>query len=90
MKLKCDCCHIEREFDDLEAAFWAGWDAPPHFTGYICCDLCPAVCIVMGVSHAIAHARWAENGRPSEFSVEECGPDESTSLLRRTRFAKPH
>ena len=73
--LKCQCCGIEREFTDGDEAFAEGWDAPPHFSQYICCELCPAVCIILGESHDIAHARWREKGRPADFSVAECGTD---------------
>jgi hypothetical protein len=73
--LRCQCCGIERQFSDEEDAFKAGWDAPPHFTGYICCDLCPAVCIVLGQPHTKAHALWAKEGRPTQFSVAKCGTD---------------
>ncbi len=59
-----------------EEAFRKGWDAPPHFTGYVCCDLCPAVCIVLGLAHDKAHARWAIQGRPPVFTVVDCAPDE--------------
>lgn len=75
MKLKCQCCGIEREFADAEEAFKAGWDAPPHFTGHVCCHLCPAVCVVMGLSHSKAHALWEREGRPEKFSVAKCGVD---------------
>lgn len=81
MILKCQCCGIEQDFVDGEAAFRAGWDAPPHFTGFVCCDLCPAVCIVLGASHAMAHAMWARDGRPTEFSVAKCGTDEDIQRL---------
>jgi hypothetical protein len=74
VKLKCQCCSFEREFADLEEAFQVGWDAPPHFTGYICCNLCPAVCIVGNLSHAKAHAYFQEHGRPTEFGAN-CLPD---------------
>lgn len=76
MKLKCQCCQIEQEFEDGEAAFRAGWDAPPHFSQYVACNLCPGVCVVLGKSHAKAHELWAKEGRPKEFSVEKCGPDD--------------
>jgi hypothetical protein len=71
MKLKCQCCGFEQEFLDGEAAFKAGWDAPPHFSGYISCDLCPGSLIVMGQTHKHApdHERWAKEGRPKEFEV---------------------
>lgn len=74
--LKCQCCGFEQNFDDDEAAFDAGWDAPPHFSQYISCNLCPAICIIMGESHAKAHALWAVEGRPPEFNVAKCGIDE--------------
>jgi len=76
MKLTCQCCGIEREFRDGEHAFISGWDAPPRFTQHVSCDLCPAVCIVMGKSHAKAHAYWAEHGRPNEFN-HFCDIDEN-------------
>lgn len=41
MKLKCECCGFEQEFKDGEEAFQAGWDAPPHFSQYVSCNLCP-------------------------------------------------
>lgn len=77
MKLQCMCCGIEEEFADGEAAFQAGWDAPPHFTGYVACNLCPAVCVVMGATHHIAHALWAKEGRPKEWTHEKCADDKS-------------
>lgn len=70
MKLKCQCCGIEAEFADGEAAFEAGWDAPPHFTGYVCCNLCPAVAIILNMGHTKAHAHWAEHGRPDDFGAD--------------------
>ena len=76
MKLKCQCCGIERDFVDGEEAFREGWDALPYFSQHISCDLCPAVCIVFGASHAKAHALWAKHGRPKEFTIETCGTDE--------------
>ncbi len=75
MKLKCQCCGFEQEFDSQEAAFQAGWDAPPHFTGYVTCNLCPGVCIVMGLSHAKAHDHWQKYGRPMDFNLGTCAPD---------------
>jgi len=77
MKLMCQCCGIEKEFADDEEAFQQGWDAPPHFSGYVCCDLCPAVCVVLGASHRLAHADWEKHGRPDRFSVVRCGTDET-------------
>jgi len=75
MKFKCQCCGFEQEFANGEEAFENGWDAPPHFTGYVCCDLCPAVCIVLGLSHTKAHAFWAKHGRPPDFGAL-CVPDD--------------
>ena len=92
MKLKCQCCGIEAEFVDGEVAFLAGWDAPPHFTGYVCCNLCPAVCIVLNASHAKAHAHWKEHGRPESFGpdcvtnkewgITQAGPDEQVAGVK--------
>jgi hypothetical protein len=76
MLLKCQCCGIQQEFGDGEDAFLAGWDAPPHFTGFVACNLCPAVCIVLNKKHTIAHALWEREGRPSEFTVAKCADDE--------------
>jgi hypothetical protein len=72
LNLKCQCCGFEQQFDS-EAAFEAGWDAPPHFTGYVTCHLCPAVCIVLRAPHGVAHAMWAREGRPAEFTVAKTG-----------------
>ncbi len=69
MKLRCQCCGIEREFKDGEEAFQAGWDAPPHFSTHICCDICPAVCLVLNAGHTKAHAYWEKHGRPKEFNA---------------------
>lgn len=79
MTLTCQCCGFSREFTDGEHAFREGWDAPPHFTSIICCDLCPAVCIIAGRSHKKAHDRWDRLGRPREFTVAGCGADEHIS-----------
>lgn len=75
MLLKCQCCGFEQEFKDGEEAFQAGWDAPPHFTGFICCHLCPAVCVVLGEGHTLAHAWWEAEGRPEKWTFEKCAPD---------------
>lgn len=88
MILKCQCCGIESDFADGEAAFRAGWDAPPHFTGYVCCDLCPAVCIVLGAGHAKAHADWAANGRPETFNAR-CVTDEEWGTSQEA-FERQH
>ena len=74
MILKCDCCSFEQEFKDGEEAFQAGWDAPPHFTGYIACNLCPAVCIVLNLPHTKAHSYFSKCERPAEFN-QFCLPD---------------
>lgn len=73
MKLKCECCGFEKEFQDGEEAFQAGWDAPPHFTGYVSCDLCPGAWIVLGQTekHAEAHKKWAQGGRPADFRLSD-------------------
>lgn len=70
MTLKCQCCGHEQEFKDGEEAFQAGWDCPPHFTGYVCCDLCPGSFVVLGITHQHEpeHKRWAIEGRPAEFT----------------------
>jgi hypothetical protein len=78
MTYKCDCCGFKQNFTDGEAAFQAGWDAPPHFFGYVSCGLCPAVCapsLGFGPTHVKAHAYWQEHGRPAEFN-QFCVPDE--------------
>ena len=69
MKLKCECCGFEKDFVDGDEAFYAGWDCPPHFTGYVCCDLCPGSFVVLGITykHQEAHERWKISGRPAEF-----------------------
>ena len=69
MKLRCMCCGYEKEFESGQAAFEAGWDAPPMFTGYVACNLCPGTYVMFGhtAKHAAAHARWEKEGRPEEF-----------------------
>jgi len=49
--------------------------ADQPLTGYVTCDLCPAVCIVAGLSHEKAHEHWQKYGRPTEFSLGTCAPD---------------
>lgn len=83
MNYKCQCCGFEQEFKDGEDAFHAGWDAPPHFSGYIGCNICPGVCIVLGLSHDMAHQDWKENGRPEIFN-ERCVADKHW-LTRKQR-----
>jgi hypothetical protein len=68
MKIRCQCCGIEREFADSEEAFRAGWDAPPYFSQVVTCDLCPASGLVVGISHNKAHVYWEKNGRPIKFN----------------------
>ena len=71
MQLTCECCGFTQDFADGEEAFKAGWDCPPHFTGYVCCNLCPGSFVVMGCTHKhqAAHDKWAKDGRPSEFQI---------------------
>ena len=66
MFLKCECCKFEKEFLHGDSAFRAGWDAPPFFTGYVTCDLCPASFALFQQTnqHEAAHARWKIEGRP--------------------------
>ena len=75
MKIKCQCCGLEQEFADGEQAFQAGWDAPPHFSQVVCCNLCPASGIAMGVSHNKAHKHWERHGRPADFNLAKCALD---------------
>jgi hypothetical protein len=72
----CQCCGVEREFENAEIAFRAGWDTPPRFTTHVTCELCPAVCVVLGAPHEKKHKLWEREGRPATFSVEKCGVDE--------------
>ena len=75
LTLTCQCCGFSRIFQDADEAYRAGWDCPPLFTGYVACDLCPAVCVVLGMSHKLAHAHWTANGRPKTFNFDNCLPD---------------
>lgn len=68
IKLKCQCCGIEREFETAQGAFKAGWDGPGYFSTHVTCELCPAVCIVLGAGHTKAHEHWAKHGRPPTFN----------------------
>src|SRR5678816_962710 len=76
MKCTCDCCGFTQEFADGEAAYDAGWDALPYFTHYTSCPLCPMVCAAFGKPHTKAHALWAKEGRPKEFTVAKCADDD--------------
>ena len=66
IKLTCDCCNFSQEFKDGQEAFEKGWDAPPYFSQYISCNLCPGSFIVLGKTslHNAEHKRWEEKGRP--------------------------
>ena len=67
MTLTCACCKFTRTFENGEEAFADGWDCPPHSTGYVCCNLCPATYVVMNMTHkhAAEHERWEKRGRPT-------------------------
>ncbi len=67
VELTCMCCGFTQHFKDGEEAFDLGWDAPPHFRGYVSCDLCPGSLIVLNKIdvHGSTHARWQREGRPS-------------------------
>lgn len=56
-------------FDDGEAAFRAGWDAPPYFSQYVACSICSGSFIVLNIRemHDQAHDRWQRDGRPASF-----------------------
>ena len=73
MILTCQCCGFSQEFKDAEEAFKIGWDAPPHFTGYVCCNLCPGSFVVLGLTyrHTKVHEIWKAHGRPKEFQIPE-------------------
>lgn len=75
MKLTCECCGFEQEFKDGGEAYEAGWDAPPRFS-FVTCNLCPAVCIVLGKGHKLAHALWAAEGRPKAWTFAKCATDD--------------
>lgn len=76
-QLTCQCCGHSATFADGEAAFSAGWDAPPRFTGYVACDLCPGSFVVLGWTalHAAAHERWTREGRPASFDKSMAAGD---------------
>ena len=46
----CEGCGAVGQFDTPEAAFQAGWDAPPHFTVITCCPNCSAAEILIARS----------------------------------------
>jgi len=74
-QFKCQCCGFEKQFENEEAAFQAGWDCPPRFS-YVTCDLCPGTCIVLNIGHEKAHEFWKTNGRPAEFNFD-CVQDDN-------------
>lgn len=71
MRLKCECCGFEADLEP-NAAYQAGWDAPPYFTMVTTCPLCPSAHVLHGDTwrHAAAHAQWERTGRPAEFDAE--------------------
>lgn len=77
VEFTCQCCGFKQEFKGSLprlGAYDAGWDTPPTFR-YVCCNLCPGICIVLKAGHSKAHALWAKEGRPTEFTVEKCAID---------------
>lgn len=72
IRLTCDCCGFSEHFQDGQDAFEQGWDAPPYFTGYVGCNLCPGSYIVLGRTdrHAPLHEKWNREGRPEAFDSE--------------------
>lgn len=87
MILKCQCCGVEAEFEDTEEAFSKGWDAPPHFS-YVCCNICPGVCVALRAPHTKAHAYWAKHGRPGEFTLAECCTDQDWDRYENHRISQ--
>lgn len=77
---RCDCCGFEQDLTSGEA-FQAGWDAPPHFTQYVSCPLCPALCAMELEGHVMAHTDWERNGRPVAFD-ERCLTDQDFGKTR--------
>lgn len=73
LTLICECCGFKQVFKNSEIAFGEGWDCPPHFTGYACCNLCPGSFIVMGRTdeHKTDHKRWEKEGRPNQFQLPD-------------------
>jgi hypothetical protein len=67
--LKCQCCGVVQIFTSPLEAFEKGWDCPPYFTQVVCCDLCPASFVVLGIPHTASHERWEREGRPKEFQI---------------------
>ena len=56
VKLKCEGCGLEAEFNSAEEAFRAGWDCLPMFTGAVTCPKCPSAPILFR----------KEQGKPGE------------------------
>ena len=47
VKLKCEGCGVEAEFNSAEEAFHAGWDCPPRFPWIVTCPKCPSAPILL-------------------------------------------
>lgn len=47
LDLTCECCGKQASLEP-EAAFQAGWDAPPYFTMVTVCPRCPSSRFIMG------------------------------------------
>lgn len=52
-RITCEGCGIVGEFDTPDAAFEAGWDAPPQFTVVTCCPNCSAAEILIARSQRV-------------------------------------
>lgn len=71
LALTCRCCGYSQSFTDAEEAFQAGWDEPAHMPHWpVTCNLCPGAAAMGLLDHSVAHERWAQEGRPVEFSSE--------------------
>jgi hypothetical protein len=79
--LKCECCGFEKEFTSNQQAFESGWDDKDHFS-IVCCDLCPASYLVLGVDHSEIHRQWERNGRPEKFGPDCVVPTDKAAVKR--------
>src|SRR5437879_2286927 len=72
VKLKCEGCGVEAEFNSAEEAFHAGWDCPPRFPWRPFQQMlgaCANSALIRRPSPAVCETGWAQNShRPLTFA----------------------
>lgn len=73
LDLTCECCGKQASLEP-EAAFQAGWDAPPYFTQVVACPNCPSSFVVTGRGHECTHD-WDDEKFKAELEKMKADPE---------------